>query len=822
MNNKFYKLFILILLLSVSFICFAPSITFVKADDEALINYSKNSTTTSDYSYSEIIKLISNVTISESENEYLNNLYQPLKALKIEAKIPVSLVSTSINVSNNATNLSVHASPYSYTDINNNVHIWIPKEATINSITLPLNYVNNSYDCIFSDVNDNDSIVSVKYECKFVLSKQDCNELLNRAYNDAKAFIEDGIEEIENSKYQEKLDLYNEYLQKLNKYNEDLELYRQYIINKNKYDNDYALYQEYLNELAEYNQNEIDYNNYLEALEQYEIDLEKYHTYLNELDNYNILKAEYDEKYPAYYEKITLVRHQLEVVDAIQMPMTSLERSVYNAVMGSAVTSVLERKDELVVLNADEATIDRAGAATQALRDLFNQYFSLENENEKYAFYAHRNGFNFVNYQTLKYNIEELCRCLDKLYRSGLVANAIDVMEKKPQYLILIAQLALIANGLDDNPVYNYEGWNYSSNKPRGDATSAQIIDENYLIDGKTYIEILENNSYIEDTTINAYPLLDGYPVLIEPVVPTVVENPVRPATVVRMSAPDVVANPGDAPTVVNEPIEVTEVLEPIPFSITDAFRGVVNEYKSFNLQFRQELENDYELNLESNLDKNFRNQTEVTIDFYDELGNFLCSETTDYGSYIVYNLNQPYKEPDEAHSKYKFLYFEYNDSNKILDLNSVTESGWVHPVFEGTLREFNITWIIEGNEYQEIYKYGEEPIYKGVIFKEASNNNYYTLSTLEALGLLSIDFFLLSLFYFMLKKFNDLKFRMFINMSKNLTKIYIIHWCILGFVESIFCYLMELRFSYLQICIFSFVLLFVSSFLATKIKFKV
>ena len=103
-----------------------------------------------------------------------------------------------------------------------------------------------------------------------------------------------------------------------------------------------------------------------------------------------------------------------------------------------------------------------------------------------------------------------------------------------------------------------------------------------------------------------------------------------------------------------------------------------------------------------------------------------------------------------------------------------------------------------------------------------SSNNNYYTLSTLEALGLLSIDFFLLSLFYFMLKKFNDLKFRMFINMSKNLTKIYIIHWCILGFVESIFCYLMELRFSYLQICIFSFVLLFVSSFLATKIKFKV
>ena len=68
--------------------------------------------------------------------------------------------------------------------------------------------------------------------------------------------------------------------------------------------------------------------------------------------------------------------------------------------------------------------------------------------------------------------------------------------------------------------------------------------------------------------------------------------------------------------------------------------------------------------------------------------------------------------------------------------------------------------------------------------------HRYYAVSLLEAVGYLSIDLFLLSLFYFIVKWFGTGKLKICMSMSENLTKIYVVHWCILGFVEYIICYL--------------------------------
>ena len=83
-----------------------------------------------------------------------------------------------------------------------------------------------------------------------------------------------------------------------------------------------------------------------------------------------------------------------------------------------------------------------------------------------------------------------------------------------------------------------------------------------------------------------------------------------------------------------------------------------------------------------------------------------------------------------------------------------------------------------------------------GVLFL-CRDRNYYAVSTAEAAGLLSIDLFLLSGFHFLLKRVPASKLRVFLEMSRNLTPIYLIHWCILGFIDSIFCYLLELTFSW-------------------------
>lgn len=65
----------------------------------------------------------------------------------------------------------------------------------------------------------------------------------------------------------------------------------------------------------------------------------------------------------------------------------------------------------------------------------------------------------------------------------------------------------------------------------------------------------------------------------------------------------------------------------------------------------------------------------------------------------------------------------------------------------------------------------------------------YFAVSTAEALGFLSIDIFIASLFYFISNATKKKPLAIFVAMSKNVNTIYIIHWCIIGFIDCIFCY---------------------------------
>lgn len=75
--------------------------------------------------------------------------------------------------------------------------------------------------------------------------------------------------------------------------------------------------------------------------------------------------------------------------------------------------------------------------------------------------------------------------------------------------------------------------------------------------------------------------------------------------------------------------------------------------------------------------------------------------------------------------------------------------------------------------------------------------HRYYAVSILEAVGYLSIDFFLLSLFYFAMQRFETGKPEICMTMSRNLTQMYLLHWCMLCFLEYIVCYLLKYVLSY-------------------------
>lgn len=101
-----------------------------------------------------------------------------------------------------------------------------------------------------------------------------------------------------------------------------------------------------------------------------------------------------------------------------------------------------------------------------------------------------------------------------------------------------------------------------------------------------------------------------------------------------------------------------------------------------------------------------------------------------------------------------------------------------------------------------------------GILFL-TKQSFYYAVGTPDAIGLLCTDLFLISAFYFIIKKFGVSKFKTEIEMSKNLTVIYIIQWCVIGFTDSVFGYVLEYDFPYYFIYPFGFMLIVVSFYLA-------
>jgi hypothetical protein len=56
-----------------------------------------------------------------------------------------------------------------------------------------------------------------------------------------------------------------------------------------------------------------------------------------------------------------------------------------------------------------------------------------------------------------------------------------------------------------------------------------------------------------------------------------------------------------------------------------------------------------------------------------------------------------------------------------------------------------------------------------------------------------------------------------FITMSRNVKQIYCIHWCILGFVDSVFCYLLGVVFPWAVIYLFGIALTVLAAWIAQR-----
>ncbi len=618
--------------------------------------------------------------LSEVERDYLR--LQSGFLFAYNSGIPTSSVETSYE--DNL--LTVTAYEYTYVSANGVEVVWKPTSATLNGKTEA--FTSPPYTVSFSGVAATDGAkVRVDYSSSFTVKAEEIDRLVNLGYNDAprlEAEIEQKRVEHEekHAEYLINSAAYNEYLSALALYNE-------YLSQKRIYDEKYAEYQAYCESKEEYGIARTEYLAYLVAKDKYYSDLAEYTKYLAYAEH-NQAKIDAYEKYQENYDTVLA---QLNVIKKTNTPVTSLKRTVYGAIMGDTVSTVIDRKGDVVmVLGADPVVVDIAGEATENLRVLLKEFFDLKSTQDQYKYYV-------TNYEAFRDNFVNLLQALDNLYLVSGVRGAMISEGKHEKYLILVAQLYYVANALSDEPVMSYDG--------------TYCFDGKYVI-GKTYsqdkrsipYEVLENQIFLEDTD-SALPLPDGFPIAPEKPEYVTMQEPVMPAPVSEPVMPEEVSEPV-APMPVSKPDAVKKPgREPKPYVAPNEVLSLIDEYNAGRILQRDGYTgSDITIKPTVSVNKTFVGAESVTVRYFDteydsnEDSNVLYTVTVDKATLADYLGTVPTKEED---AEYIYTHFGWTDSyGAPVDLTSVSESIDVYPSFMATEKEYDTVWVANGEVFED------------------------------------------------------------------------------------------------------------------------
>lgn len=628
----------------------------------------------------EFLSEYTDVELSPEEREYLK--LQSGFLLSYNNTVPTYTVKTSYDNGR----LKLTCDEYVYTATNGTEVIWTPKYAELDGERK--SFTAAPYTLTFSaEGAEASDKVKVEYECKFVIAEETVSRLFNLAYTDAprlEAEIEEKKREYEelSSKYASDLEEYNEYVALLAEYNA-------YLSVKRIYDDKYAEYTKYLEEKADYEIAKALYDNYVSERDKYHEDLAKYTEYLAYAEQ-NLAKI---QEYEQYREKMAVVDAQLDVIMQTKTKLTHLNRTVYDAIMGETVTSVINRKGDIVkVLGADAKVVDIADVATKNLRVLLKDFFELETTEEQYKYYI-------TNYDAFRDNFANLLIALDDLYLVSGVRGAMIAEDKHEKYLILVAQLYYVANALSDEPIKGYSGKYYFD--------ASYKIGSSYSSDKWSYpADVINNEPFVVDTG-NAEPLSDGYP--MEPEKPefTFMQEPVMPRPVVKPIAPECVDEPVE-PTPVNRPKQVANPGNPPkPYVTPTEVAAIITAYNDGKLCQREEYKSgDVTHTANVSVYKLFVESDEVCVTYYDREYNatgkkeILYTVTVDRNTPADYLGKPPEKDED---SEYVYAHCGWVDSNgQPLDLSRVTGNVEAYPTFSSQKKEYDTVWIANGEVYYE------------------------------------------------------------------------------------------------------------------------
>lgn len=636
----------------------------------------------------DILTRVMGFTLTDTERVYLERYCDTV--LRYDDRISTRYVSVYYHEEDKT--LTVYAESYEYVSSDGMTVVWTPDSFTLSGETVAAEESEGGYTATFENVSESPELtVTAGYRTTLTIPRSVANRLLNLAYNDAAEWESEIARREEEyrvceAEYRSALSEYENYLDARSRYLAEYEIYSVYLAAKAEYDERLADYNAYLSDMEEYSADMIRYREYLSALEKYNTDYSVYLAYLSEMKTYESALT----KYNSYLSALETARHQLAGFELVYLPMTD-GRTLYDAVMGSTVDSVIENKSAFTAapFYADPAVIDAAGESTTILRELMTEYRSITNEEQKYHFYT-------TNYDLLRTSFTKLLRSLDTLY-SGKIRGSIISDGKDRKYRILLAQLILTVNALTDGEVR--------------DSSGARIYNMSWTVDSVTVREILENKSYYTDNG-SAAPLSDGYPTPVgEPTKPETVEKPTAPTPVNEPIAPEPVEKP-EEPEAVKEPEEPPFVSDPgdppEPYVPDTVVTSLISARKSGEISPRDELAADAHYAAVTSLIKSVFGAKEVTVRFFSHDGTEIYRTTLDSGTYAGFSGDLP-KKADDARGSYTFSRWVDEDGNPA-DLSAVWQDMKLYPEFDIEYNYYDIGWTADGKRTVVSVKWGDMP----------------------------------------------------------------------------------------------------------------
>lgn len=653
-------------------------------------DYSKPGTTSKvTLDSKDILELSFGIELSDAENKYLS-LYGEHK-ISYGAHIPASCVTLDYDAGSGE--LLVSADVYNYQTSNGDEVSWVPVCAIVGEDEKELIVDGDGkYKAFFESVFMSEvPEMSVVYNAVFPLSADFMNSLINKAYDEAVLW-----------------DSYEKYIVEKGEYDVAIDKYRQYLVDKSIFEEKKENYDEYLLALEKYESELEQYNDYLDKLAKYN---EEYALYLKYLDD----KEKYPERleaYNIYVENLKTVERHLDLMEGMKTLGTSHQRSVYNAIRGNLVKMVMENKDLLSTdfVGVKEEVVDLADSATEKIKIMFEKYFSLETDAEKYTYYT-------VNYEELTKNFCDLFRALDKLYLNPKLRIEIKNQGYQTKFEIFLAQLYYVTDALSDSPVANYDGTGY--------------YDSSYKIVRKTPLEVHENIPYMVNTG-SAVPLNGGYPSVVEkPEEVKEVALPTKPSEVTCPIKPNAVEKPGEEPFEVQNPGEAPVAVDPpralnADGSLPDGIYDILTAYRNGAITHREPLSSSAELSFEILVNKKIFGVVMVPVVFKDSDGTVLYETKVEYGTFADFSGIVPTKE-ETVSATYSFV--GWQDENGVtVDITEIKADTplTLYPMFAETKKSYQVAWDVDGVLHYTYCKYGDIPSYTGSVEKKESDRSYY------------------------------------------------------------------------------------------------